>query len=150
MKIINNFISNSSSCSFIIIAPSYTQENFESIKLILNNYDKIPIFKYGNYQFGWEIENYNDFFSKLNFCYLQAKYIREDYYEEMITNVLENDFNKEIETLKENWEESFECYIDHQSNASEGRNTQMFDCSESLRNFLYSSDSYIHTDNDNH
>lgn len=40
-------------------------------------------------------------------------------------------------------------YIDHQSCATEGENTEIFNDDDTLRRFLFADDSYIHTDNDN-
>jgi len=41
------------------------------------------------------------------------------------------------------------CYIDHQSSATEGMNTEIFDSEDQLKNFLFSSNSYIQGGNDN-
>jgi vesicle coat complex subunit len=41
-------------------------------------------------------------------------------------------------------------YIDHQSNACESENIEMFENEETLKDFIFGRSSYIHTDNDNH
>ena len=41
-------------------------------------------------------------------------------------------------------------YIDRQSCATEGENTEIFDDDDTLKRFLFADSSYIHTDNDNY
>ena len=42
------------------------------------------------------------------------------------------------------------AYIDHQSNAAENQNIEMFDNEDNLKAFLFGGNSKICTDNDNH
>ena len=73
MKQRNDFVSNSSSSSFIIInstnryAPAV---NKDDDPLLIPTYD-------GNCEFGWGFHKYNGFFDKLNFCALQLIEIRD-------------------------------------------------------------------------
>ena len=41
-------------------------------------------------------------------------------------------------------------YIDHQSSASEGENTEIFESEDTLKHFLFGKGSCIVLDNDNH
>lgn len=71
------------------------------------------------------------------------KIIRNDWYDMLIDVLKENTGLKEITF-------DVEGYIDHQSSAAEDRNTEIFDDKETLAQFLFDGDSYIHLDNDNH
>lgn len=71
MKIRSDFVSNSSSSSFIVIRST----NIE--KYNFNNQDiTVPNINEGNREFGWGWEKFNDFWSKLNFCAIQLSEIR--------------------------------------------------------------------------
>ncbi len=154
MKIRNGFVSNSSSSSFIVI----NNENifFESLD---KNTLLIPDDFGGETEFGWEVEDYRDFGSKLNFAYIQTTYVNKELKEKwisMLEKVLKEKLhiNNVVVNLTEEWnpEEKNKKwgYIDHQSCAVEGKNTEMFDSKENLIAFLFSGNSYIHTDNDNY
>lgn len=69
MKIRNDFVSNSSSSSFIVI--NYTNKIYPDIRDYHTEYDPLilPTGEHGGeYCFGHEFEEYRNFWSKLNWC----------------------------------------------------------------------------------
>jgi len=171
----NDFVSNSSSSSFIVIAKivsnkemKKTQEEVKNIKKIL-----LPA-KYGTYCFGWEHKVYDDIWSKLNFCAIQLhdlkrcdtskknlskmpKYYREFYEKytfdkclKLFKNVCKDHLNLDVDIkLEYNEDEEWDYVIDHQSSVIEARNMNMFKDKQTLYNFLLTSESYIQGGNDN-
>ena len=155
MKIRNGFVSNSSSSSFIVIGnESLTIPKFNGNEL------NIPEDFGGETEFGWGIETLSDFGSKLNFTYIQTTY--KDGEEPLLNKALEaaeghsNIWRSLLEGVlkdkfgvdKINWD--IDGYIDHQSAAGEGENTEMFDSVHNMEQFLFAEDSCINLDNDNH
>jgi len=137
------FVSNSSSCSFVIIENNIIDYNIDGDFIIGED---------GNIEFGWDVKDYCDTPSKINFAILQAMDANKDEWMKMIFDVIKdhtgcddiivkitNDF------LKPNY-----GYIDHASSSVEGSNIEMFESADKLKQFLFSDDSYIHTDNDNY
>lgn len=150
MKTRLGFVSNSSSSSFVVIGnSSLVIPKFETEEYCFG--------QKGETEFGWGPDDIYDFYSRVNFAYLQcvknchSKWCCDDEPEishqdwhDMLINVLkENTGLKEITF-------DVEGYIDHQSSAAEDRNTEIFDDKETLAQFLFDGDSYIHLDNDNH
>lgn len=62
----NDFVSNSSSSSFIVIS----DKNIKKYDFKDEPPHALPN-RLGNYEFGWSFIKYHDFYSKLNFCALQ-------------------------------------------------------------------------------
>lgn len=175
MKTRTGFVSNSSSSSFIVINKKSKYVN--DLDKLRNLYGGRPLVvdnNFGMAQFGWEMEEYYSFESKVIFSYLQASYMlnndisfKNDTAEtisarnafgkkwlEMLEKVLIGDlYVSNIEwNLNLKWsvdDERKVAYIDHQSASYEGRNTEMFDNEESLKAFLFNNNSYIVTGNDN-
>lgn len=178
MKQRTDFVSNSSSSSFIVIS-----DNADTVK----KYDfkdetvLIPCNK-GNFQFGWQWAKYDDFWSKLNFAALHIidiesskKYINDTPKDEwakryneakkkwiekqedmknLLIEVCKEEFNLNIEFRTPDQCEFNEgdlyCYIDHQSNYMESPdNVKMFDSKSDMINFLCNEKSFIRTGNDN-
>lgn len=153
MKIRMGFVSNSSSSSFVIIADSGLRHHLSLHGQILMVDGSL-----GVTEFGWDNTVYKGVYDKINFAYIQARYAKRQDWVNMLTKVLlEETGAYEVEyhlSTECNWGEDHEqkskyAYIDHQSNATEGQNTEMFDNEESLRNFIFRTGSYIQGGNDN-
>ena len=179
MKIRSEFVSNSSSSSFIVTSTNpyknLNETDFEAeLDSILSSmYDwneqrqdinyYLPSSSIGKSQFDWEVQTYKDLGDKINFCALQCYYILKNYYERTAEDVENSEHWKYLEgalrilsrnqdiSLKFNMDEIDNdfSYIDHQSCASEGANVEIIESEYSIIKFL-TTDSYIQGDNDNH
>ncbi len=150
MKTRNGFVSNSSSSSFICIDYSpLTDERFnvfttDNCILVVDGSNGIT-------EFGWGPETITDSWSRLNFCYLQALYANRQEWIIMLEKLLEKRCGiSEVEwDINLEYDNTCYVYIDHQSCASEDRNTEMFDSETNLEHFIFGKGSKIVLDNDN-
>lgn len=195
MKTRIDFVSNSSSCSFIVIAENGKMCDSAHIKMCSEKHFLYSIpNKAGCLEFGWQDEMYNSLEDKLNWCGiilldLYAACRNADFraawtdskptmlcehYEEWRNNFLKwkamlEKVCKErlgfgvyldLDWLKlygatdeDSWQayvDTFNCYIDHQSNIFEKpTNGNMFKSEDALYNFLAYEESYIQCGNDN-
>jgi len=97
----------------------------------------------GNTKFGWEEEQYNNFYDKVNWAWLQANY-RGDNYKQMINEVIMEHTGAGTVGVDERL---LSGYIDHESVG--GDNLAMFSCKKTLTNFLFNPTAYIQGGNDN-
>lgn len=173
MKKRTDFVSNSSSSSFVVISNKGEYENsfkdcWETITL--------PFEYEGCKEFGWQTERYYDIWSKLNWCALVVLYRYESVkyetsseelkttigepwrlpanMEELLVKVCKEKLDIDIELKKPVGEQSFYDldlgYIDHQSAPSETpENARMFETAETLYDFIANENSYIDNSNDN-
>lgn len=140
------FVSNSSSSSFIVICDDESTLDFS----VLNHHKEVGelrIGEYGESEFGWEFEKWDDFDSKLNWTVLQIKRSfdlkKQIELLGMLHEVLGEHFGGEIF-------DELSGYIDHQSCAHENpANGEMLESKEKLRNFLFNKKSFIQGGNDN-
>lgn len=158
MKIRNDFVSNSSSSSFIVIADIVGKT--EDLSVYNEDGDFIvPNENIGKNQFGWEFETTSDFFSKLNFCAMQCFYSDGhcDEWFDMLKRVVKDNYKlniKMVDPIYYDAEKKYKdlpdnMYIDHQSASSEGQNIKMFTNEDTLLRFLSNTDSRIEGGNDN-
>ena len=148
MKTRIGFVSNSSSSSFVVIDAkdgydvlhSHTHSNLLEVGVV------------GEKEFGWGPEKLKDIYDRINFSYLQAIDLNKKEWFDMLEKVIKE--NSKIERISviinNDYESSFLGYIDHQSSAREGCNTEMFESEQRLKDFIFGKGSFIKLDNDNH
>lgn len=175
MKIRTDFVSNSSSSSFIVNL-SATHDiynlNIQKLKITINNiedsgYDYaengpiklLPSEDIGETEFGWQNTMYCSIGDKLNFCAIQCReryphvdniVVEETEWWKMLTDEIYSVIGTDSNIVfKFNYElyNSYNAYIDHQSSACEGQNIEMFE-QNNILDFLLSN-SYIQGGNDN-
>lgn len=157
MKVRSGFVSNSSSSSFIVIGTLDNNVALTSLRQEWGNREVLHVTPdLGVHQFGWEHTEYNQFWDRVMFSWIQAKYVEKQHPDWM--RMLNRVMKEKLKVKQISWEISLDskpgdwnscCYIDHQSASSEGENTEMFLNEQNLVNFLFSTDSYIQGGNDN-
>lgn len=98
-------------------------------------------------EFGWEIEKYNDAWTKANYAAVDVNGNKEK--TSMLKKVIrEHTGAKEVKiSLSCNWKNPEMCYIDHQS---VGTSEDAFFSEDTLKNWIFNPKSWLKTDNDNH
>jgi hypothetical protein len=143
MKIRNGFVSNSSSSSFVVIDGSG--------EMRVPSVDETGTYivgASGETEFGWGPNSIFDTASRINFAYLQCLYSRK--YGKQWLNMFENVLKDYMGVTDIVYLLDDNAYIDHQSSAEEGANTEIFDDEETLASFLFGKNSRIELDNDNY
>lgn len=169
MKVRAGFVSNSSSSSFVVIAEGGEEEKIP--ERALNPEGELPIPNdFGHYSFGWETITYTDILDRINFTLCQIMYLSDDSsFPPKENTEAQEVFDTFMEVLKDGgikpkliiseedakkegqfiYAMSFDFYIDHQSSAIEGKNTEILDSYESMYDFIFRKGSYIQGGNDN-
>lgn len=176
MKIRTDFVSNSSSSSFIVINRSGRRDKYEGPKKLLLPYGdpNADCEEPGCCWFGWQTHKYFDMMSKLNWCALLCQ--EQLYYElkgderaketgfrfadmeERLKRVCKKELGCDVEIahtkdlldIQDAFGSDDNGYIDHSSGMWEApENARMFKSDELLADFITNSDSYIDNSNDN-
>ena len=152
-KIRKGFVSNSSSSSFVVIGSNGLEAINWSGEIV-----DLGSKTGGETEFGWGPDDYHDMYSRINFVYLQTTYVGKEKGKKWL-DLIEQAIKEHTNAAGVRWVwtvtrygdyEENEGYIDHQSCAGEGKNTEMFEDVVAMKAFLFDTGSYIHTDNDNH
>lgn len=103
--------------------------------------------------FGWEQETYTDASTKAMYSYLQAQYSSREELVDMVYDVIKTQTGATevvfLGDIHSSWEDKMYSYIDHQSAYYES-GFEPLESKESLRNFIFNTNSVLETDNDNH
>lgn len=153
MKIRKGLVSNSSSSSFVVY---YEEDNLIKPEIMASWLDDsqknilLPS-RYGCLYFGWGFERDYDFLSKLNWCFIQANYIKETQPQclENLEEVLREELDLGI-TINTELLDDWHTGVDHQSASYEEITVQWFlENKELIRAFIFGEHSYYQGGNDN-
>lgn len=158
MKTRQGFVSNSSSSSFVVIGNS-GKKQYPKLKE-----GNVVDFSQEKFGFGWGPATLYRAEDRLAFAMLQILTLANEWNDKEKKcipdfsqppvkgwkKMLEEVLREECNVTHINWEQHKYSYIDHQSSASEGRNTKIFKDKKTLCQFLFDAASQIDLDNDNH
>lgn len=133
------FETNSSSCHSI----SLSNKTGQSFLLDTLYPDENGIITINGGQFGWEVAQYNDAYTKASYAATSTLYWLDS--EVLIGVIKKQTAAKEvILNISEDYGSEFYSYIDHESTSTCPKNA------EDLRDFIFNKNSWLYTDNDNH
>lgn len=133
MKSRNGFVSNSSSTSFVVIGSGERLEQMTS-QIILDDC----------FEFGWSHDTTNYVYGRIAFAWMQAVYQENETWISLIKEIVKEVTGYElICNIDVN---NGNSYIDHQSI---GDSNEIFYTKESLKAFMFDTESYVEMGNDN-
>lgn len=140
------FETNSSSCHSIYIENGELNDTLEP--------DEDGELQISGGEFGWEVEDYCDAYTKAQYCVTHIKSLTEESKEcqrctDMFEQVIKEHNPKITKVTFLRYDDEFYPYgyIDHQSNDV---CDMVFESPENLRNYLFNKNSILRTDNDNY
>lgn len=142
------FETNSSSTHSICIASGECKDSFS---LVTNEFVKNGVVIEGG-QFGWEVEDYWDAYSKASYAitWIEQYSTKRSIHKRMLKEVImEHTGADEVHFLcdVDDWKSKYHSYIDHQSSYV---CEDAFENKETLKQFIFNKNSMLHTDNDNY
>jgi hypothetical protein len=159
MKKRMGFVSNSSSSSFLLTDTSgkLDETGLECFRDCVHEgtiiFDSILL---GKIRFGWGPDELATVGPRIAFAYLQTQYAGNDLWLTMLEGVLKDWLSAKkiiwqigIYPYQPDTGEGGKGFIDHQSSASEGQNTEIFSDFQTLTAFLFGEGSRIVLQNDN-
>lgn len=126
---------------------------------------KGQVLEIGPGEFGWEVEDHYDFYTKASYLYTWCYNQSRTYDDSDVELELTGERKEKLDMLTEVLKEYTGCsevlytkslgyysrgYIDHQSDSCDCPSIEVFTTKDSLVNFLFNNSSFIHTDNDNY
>lgn len=140
------FETNSSSCHSISLANKPAE--FDTLYPTVRN-SRVLNIDLADYEFGWEEEDYTDPEAKLAYLLIDIGYLdNPDSLEaKAVSAVVKEHTGCKLSVTQR--EGSYGGYIDHQSQGT-CRDSGVLSSDEAIKSFIFSRDSVLTTDNDNH
>ena len=151
MKFRSDFVTNSSSSSFIAVCKTADECSLKEVDDYINSLEDpnyFFLFLDSNVQFGWEHRKFNNIKDKLNWLILQGYYFVE--LQEAVDEIVYKYAHVKVDwDLLDQYIKENNAYIDHQSWIGENYDVEQFFRYGNIEQFLTNPNSVIITGNDN-